>query len=106
LFRARLEAGDRSAKPGMVRVSFGAYNTRDEVDVLADALWNIARGKQKGRYALERSSGEFAPIGWAPDPGDHFSIGRAALARIDALSGVPLTSKKREPNMPLYRGMP
>lgn len=47
-------------KPGMVRVSFGAYNTPDEVDALVDALQRIGRGAMRGRY--ERGEdGEFAP---------------------------------------------
>ncbi len=47
-------------EPGMVRVSFGAYNTLHEVDALVDALERIGRGAMRGRY--ERGEdGEFAP---------------------------------------------
>lgn len=87
LLRGRLKAGDRGAIPGMVRVSFGGYNTLEEVDMLADALWSIARGKHKGDYVLERSTGEYAPFGWSPDPSAHFTIGHVSrAARIPALA--------------------
>jgi selenocysteine lyase/cysteine desulfurase len=48
-------------KPGMVRVSFGAYNTRGEVDALVEALLRI-RGEHRGRYQ-RGPDGEYAPAG-------------------------------------------
>lgn len=35
--RARMLAGDRRQMPGMVRVSVGLYNTKDEIDWLVEA---------------------------------------------------------------------
>src|SRR5690606_41845334 len=32
----------KSPFAGMVRVSFGLYNTKEEVDILVDKLWEIA----------------------------------------------------------------
>jgi selenocysteine lyase/cysteine desulfurase len=50
-------------KPGMVRVSFGAYNTRDDVDALVEALTRIRRGDHA---CYERGAdGEYAPAGGA-----------------------------------------
>jgi selenocysteine lyase/cysteine desulfurase len=49
-------------KPGMVRISFGAYNTREDVDALVDALARIRRGEHQGRYELG-PDGEYAPVG-------------------------------------------
>jgi selenocysteine lyase/cysteine desulfurase len=73
-FRARMAAGDRSATPGMVRVSFGSYNTFEEVDVLVDALTRIARGEYQGNYEQDRASGEYSAVGFAPDPAAYFSL--------------------------------
>lgn len=42
--QARMQAGGhRAGLPGLLRVSFGLYNTAQEVDLLADALRGIAR---------------------------------------------------------------
>jgi hypothetical protein len=47
----------------MVRVSFGAYNTRDDVDALVEALTRIRRGDHA---CYERGAdGEYAPAGGA-----------------------------------------
>jgi hypothetical protein len=64
--RAEIAGGDRRAMPGMVRVSFGSYNTTEEIDVLVDALEQIARGEFRGLYVQDRASGEFAADNWAP----------------------------------------
>ncbi|HET9317811.1 MAG TPA: aminotransferase class V-fold PLP-dependent enzyme [Vicinamibacteria bacterium] len=49
-------------KPGMVRISFGVYNTPEDVDALVEALLRIGRGEYRGRYALG-PDGEYAPAG-------------------------------------------
>src|SRR4029453_13164963 len=64
---ADLRAGDRRNQPGLVRVSFGMYNTTDEVDALVDALGTIARGEYCGQYAQDPATGHFRPRGVAPD---------------------------------------
>jgi selenocysteine lyase/cysteine desulfurase len=56
--RAQMAQGDRRGLPGMVRVSFGLYNTLADVDALAEALQQIARGAIRGRYVQDRASGE------------------------------------------------
>ncbi len=82
--RARVAAGDRGAMPGMVRVSFAAYNTTDEVDLLVEALVRISRGRHRGTYVQDRASGEYSALGWAPDLAGHFSLasGRPAHERL------------------------
>jgi cysteine desulfurase/selenocysteine lyase len=65
--RGRILAGDRSEMPGMTRISFGLYNTSDEVDAFLEALASVASGKPRGRYTQDRATGEFRPDGWAPD---------------------------------------
>jgi selenocysteine lyase/cysteine desulfurase len=79
--RADLAAGDRRAMPGMVRVSFGCYNTFEEVDRVADALERIARGDVRGDYLQDRASGEYAARGFAPDTAACFSLLRRAAAQ-------------------------
>ena len=76
-FRRGMTEGDHSALPGMVRVSFGGYNTLQEIDILADALRSIAREEHNGEYVLDRRNGEFAPVGWSPDLTEHFTIRHA-----------------------------
>ena len=67
--RVRIAAGDRTAMPGMVRVSFGSYNTFDEVDALAEALGAIARGEYRGTYTHDRASGGVVRAGVAAGSG-------------------------------------
>lgn len=50
---------DRSMIPGTVRASFGLYNSRSEVDVLAEALEAIAGGKYQEGYILDKERGEY-----------------------------------------------
>jgi selenocysteine lyase/cysteine desulfurase len=67
--RAAILSGDRREMPGMTRISFGLYNTTQEIDRFLEALAVVAAGKHKGRYMQEPESGEFRPDGWAPDFG-------------------------------------
>jgi len=67
-------AEDRRNLPGMVRVSFGMYNTRDEVDVLAQGLSQIAMGRYYGRYHQDIRSGEFSPVDWKPKFAEYFEL--------------------------------
>ncbi len=73
-YRAELAAGDRRATPGMVRISFGSYNSFHDIDVVAEALECIARGDVRGDYVQDRSTGEYAARGWAPDFAACFSL--------------------------------
>lgn len=65
--RNEMLAHDRSHMPGLVRVSFGLYNTVQEVDTLVDALQLITRGEYHGHYVQDRASGDYVPDGWSPD---------------------------------------
>jgi hypothetical protein len=64
--RQAMLSGDRREMPGMVRISFGLYNTRAEIDRLLQALQVIAGGKYAGVYDQDPASGEFQPRGWRP----------------------------------------
>jgi cysteine desulfurase / selenocysteine lyase len=65
--RQEIIDGDKRDIPGLVRISFGLYNTLAEVDVLVDALQHISDGVVTGRYQQDKSSGAFMPDGWQPD---------------------------------------
>lgn len=56
--RTQMAQGDWRGMPGMLRVSFGLYNTERDVDRLVDALQQIARGEVRGRYVQDQASGE------------------------------------------------
>ena len=73
--RARMLAGDRSQMPGMVRISFGLYNTMAEIDRLMEALERIACADFSGRYIQSQATGEFTPAGWQPDYSRFFDMG-------------------------------
>ncbi len=72
--RRRMLADDRSDMPGLIRASFGLYNTIEEVDILVEALTRIARGDYQGQYTQDRASGEYTPAGWEPPFAEYFSI--------------------------------
>jgi len=63
-WRTQLLAGDRTNMPGMVRMSFGCYNSADDVERLAEMLKRIARSDYLGEYQLDSSSGEYIPAGY------------------------------------------
>ncbi|MBI3871970.1 MAG: aminotransferase class V-fold PLP-dependent enzyme [candidate division Zixibacteria bacterium] len=67
-------ARDRTRLPGTVRVSFGIYNTTDEIDRLAAGLSEIAAGRIRGDYVLNAEKGEYAPRGYDPDFSRYFRL--------------------------------
>lgn len=74
MVRQHMLAHDKSDMPGLVRASFGLYNTFEEVDYLVEALTCISKGKYKGKYTQTISSGEFRPAGWEPDFSQYFNL--------------------------------
>jgi hypothetical protein len=72
--RTDIMSGDRSDMPGLIRASFGLYNTLEEVDILVDALTRIARGEYQGKYQQDIASGEYTPVGWVPAFAQYFSL--------------------------------
>ncbi|MBN1448475.1 MAG: aminotransferase class V-fold PLP-dependent enzyme [Bacteroidetes bacterium] len=65
-------AGDRSNLPGMVRASFGCYNTHDDVDRLIDALMRIGHGEIIGEYELHPRTGTWWPKNFDYDFKEYF----------------------------------
>jgi selenocysteine lyase/cysteine desulfurase len=72
--RADILAKQKREMPGMVRISFGMYNTTDEVDVLIGALRGIAAGNIQGEYAQDLSTGEYHAQGWEPALAGYFKL--------------------------------
>jgi selenocysteine lyase/cysteine desulfurase len=72
--RARMLAGDRTDMPGLVRISFGLYNTYAEIDALVTALKLIAAGQYQGSYQQDPASGEFTPQNWELDFDLYFAL--------------------------------
>jgi selenocysteine lyase/cysteine desulfurase len=72
--RADILAHNRRDMPGLVRASFGMYNTTDEVDVLVEALTAIAAGQHLGQYEQDPRSGEYHARGWEPDLAQYFKL--------------------------------
>ena len=72
--RNQIQAGDRSDMPGLVRVSFGLYNSTNEIDELIESLFQILRGDYAGNYLQDPASGEYFPEGWDPEFDRFFSI--------------------------------
>jgi selenocysteine lyase/cysteine desulfurase len=67
-------SGNKSNMPGLIRASFGFYNTTQEIDIFVESLKDIADGRYQGEYFQDRASGEFHPVGWEPKFEEHFSI--------------------------------
>jgi selenocysteine lyase/cysteine desulfurase len=67
-------AGNKGDMPGLIRASFGLYNTTDEIDHLCQSLEHILRDEYQGEYWQDIASGEFHPKGWKPQFVDYFSF--------------------------------
>jgi len=72
--RKAMLAGDRRAMPGLVRASFGMYNTVEEVDMLVEALEAIRAGRYHGNYVQDQASGDYTAVGWQPDFSRYFTL--------------------------------
>lgn len=74
IVRNKILAGDKSDMPGLIRASFGLYNTMDEIDEFVAALEEISRGNYEGEYQQNKRTGEFIPEGWLPAYERYFSL--------------------------------
>jgi selenocysteine lyase/cysteine desulfurase len=66
--------GQRVGLPGLVRISFGCYNTIEEIDHTADVLARIAAGNEEGEYEQDPASGAYWPRGYEPDYETYFTL--------------------------------
>ncbi|UCG61404.1 MAG: aminotransferase class V-fold PLP-dependent enzyme [Candidatus Zixiibacteriota bacterium] len=58
---------DRSQLPGTIRMSFGIYNTKTEIDRFLEMTRKIAAGEYYQNYVMNREKGEYAPEGFDID---------------------------------------
>jgi cysteine desulfurase/selenocysteine lyase len=65
---------DRRTLPGAVRMSFGMYNTRAEIDRLVDVLYMIAGNTYKGEYEVSVQTGEYHPVGFKLNFARYFKL--------------------------------
>jgi cysteine desulfurase/selenocysteine lyase len=73
-WREQMLSGDKSEMPGMLRASFGCYNTTDDVDRLVEMLVRIAEDDYLGDYRVEKSSGVYLPVGYEEPLSDFFLL--------------------------------
>jgi selenocysteine lyase/cysteine desulfurase len=74
-------AGTRVGLPGLVRVSFGCYNTFEEVDHLVDVLSRLVRGETRGDYVQDAASGAYWPRGYEPNYEPYFTLKPGLMTR-------------------------
>jgi selenocysteine lyase/cysteine desulfurase len=63
---------ERSQRPGMVRISFGLFNTTEEIDIVIAMLQRIAERKYHGMYSED--DGHYAPAGNRSPIDDHVGL--------------------------------
>jgi cysteine desulfurase / selenocysteine lyase len=65
-YHQRVLDHNRADLPGLVRMSFGCYNSLADVDRLVAALQRIAAGDFRGDYAVHPHSGSYYPRNFEP----------------------------------------
>jgi cysteine desulfurase/selenocysteine lyase len=73
-WRRKVLSGDKSDMPGLVRLSFGCYNSREDVDRAVAMLERIAKGDYRGSYRIDPESGEYVPEGYEEPLSEYFSL--------------------------------
>jgi cysteine desulfurase/selenocysteine lyase len=73
-YKQRVLNRDRSDLPGMVRVSFGCYNTLDEVDALVKMLERIVERDYQGDYVVDKATGLYRPSQFDPAVFDRYYV--------------------------------
>jgi len=74
-YHDRVMQHNRANMPGLIRMSFGCYSDRTDVDRLVEMLRRIIRGDYWGEYIEEQSSGSYYPRGFNPHSvRKHFQI--------------------------------
>ena len=79
-----IEDGTRVGLPGLVRISFGCYNTVEEIDYLVEVLARIAAGKIQGEYEQDPVSGGYWPRGYELDYDAYFALQPGVRASVHA----------------------
>ena len=83
VFTAEVISGNKSNMPGMVRASLGCYNTREDIDALAEMLGRVVRGDYRGTYTQDPATGAFHARGYDVDFSRYCSLaGQPAPGRV------------------------
>lgn len=70
----QISTGNRRNLPGLVRVSFGLYNTMEDVDRFISVLEKIIAGSYEGKYIFNAQEGSYWPQGFSPKVEHYFSL--------------------------------
>lgn len=70
-FRQQVIAKKKEELPGLVRASFGIYNTKEDVAALCEHLESISKGKM-AKYLLQE--GQYLPQGWQCSREKYFNL--------------------------------
>ena len=73
-WREQMLLGNKSNMPGMVRMSFGCYNNKDDVDRLVEMVERVAKGDYRQDYLLNPASGEYFPPNYSDPLEDYFLL--------------------------------
>ncbi len=87
--------GDRFQRPGMVRISLGAYNTSEDVDACIEMLHRITRSEYRGLYHQPPGSENYRPAG-CDDILPHLSMTTSSAAGLSP-HARPRRSSPRPP---------
>ncbi len=65
---------DRSGIPGTIRISFGIYNTYEEIDRFIEMVKKIVAGDYNKNYILNKEKGEYTPEGFEFNFKDYYTL--------------------------------
>jgi hypothetical protein len=65
---------DRSTIPGAVRMSFGMYNSEDDIDQMVQVLKTVTTDTYKGEYELHPDTGEYFAKDFKVDFNDYYQF--------------------------------
>jgi selenocysteine lyase/cysteine desulfurase len=74
ILEERILSHDRSTIPGAVRMSFGMYNNKDEIDQMVKTLKTITADTYKGTYELYTETGEYFPKDFKVNFNDYYQF--------------------------------
>lgn len=72
--KEKISCNSRIDLPGAIRVSFGIYNSFEEVDYLIESLEKIIKKEYKGEYQLDEKTGEYTPKNYNFNYNEYFSF--------------------------------
>jgi selenocysteine lyase/cysteine desulfurase len=74
VFEQKILQHDRSMVPGAIRMSFGMYNSKEEIDRFVEVLEMIATNQYQGTYHQCTETGEYCPVDFKITFEDYFRL--------------------------------